>query len=126
MKPRVYALSFRPSSSTSRPSLQVATRPHESGQSYAHTLGWLPSASIGSSIVQGTNRISENRTDEGDDAAQYQFVESITLRDRPSLSVQDPRVFLFNARGVLRGASVPRLLHLPRNCEPPAAMTGGA
>src|SRR5450756_3151996 len=35
MKPRVYGLSFRPSSSTSRPSLQVAIMPHESGQSYA-------------------------------------------------------------------------------------------
>src|SRR5664280_716192 len=125
MNPRVYGLSFLPSSSKRRPSLQVATMPHESGQSYAHTLRYLPSASIGSSTVQGNDSIPENRTDEGDDAARYQFVESVTLRDRPSLSVEDPRVFLFNARGVLRGASVPRLLHLPRNREPPAAMTGG-
>src|SRR5664280_1453630 len=99
MKPRVYGLSFRPSSSTSRPSLQVATMPHESGQSYAHTLRYLPSASIGSSTVQGTDSIPENQVDEGDDVARRRFVENVTLRDSPSPFFAGegrfPRAFLF-------------------------------
>src|SRR5450830_28019 len=114
MKPRVYGLSFRPSSSTSRPSLQVAAMPHESGQSYAHTLRYLPSANIGSSIVQGNDSIPENIMDEGDDVAPCQLMRM--------LHFGTARAFLFKTRG----ASVPRLLHLLQNCAPPAAMTGGA
>ena len=36
--------------------------------------------------------------------------ETVTVWDPPSLSVQDPRTCFLNARGVLRGASVPRVL----------------
>src|SRR5664280_3170648 len=99
MNPRVYGLSFLPSSSKRRPSLQVATMPHESGQSYAHTLRYLPSASIGSSTVQGTDSIPENQVDEGDDVARRRFVENVTLRDSPSPFFAGegrfPRAFLF-------------------------------
>src|SRR5664280_1905802 len=120
MKPRVYGLSFRPSSSTSRPSLQVATMPHESGQSYAHTLRYLPSASIGSSTVQGTNSIPENQVDEGDDVAPCQLMRVLHFGTPRALFSQArgafpepfcsrplspfvPRILLSKMRGVLQG-----------------------
>src|SRR5450830_975476 len=105
MKPRVYGLSFRPSSSTSRPSLQVAAMPHESGQSYAHTLRYLPSASIGSSTVQGNDSISENIMDEGDDVAPCQFM----------VSRQAMRMKMLHFGTV---PFPPRLLHLRRALQP--------